>query len=85
MAYVYVLKSFKNSKRYVGFSKKDPYIRLQEHNHGNTSWTRKNKPFELVHIELYVQDRDARRREKFLKTGHGRRFLDKILGNDLSL
>lgn len=79
MYYVYVLRSLKNSRRYTGFSTKDPQTRLVEHNSGTNFYTRNSKPFVLLYSEKLVSEKEARRRERFLKTGQGRRFLDKII------
>lgn len=76
MFYVYVLKSLKNNKRYVGFTSKDVKIRLQEHNSGSNQWTRQNKPFKLIHFEHFEIKTKALKREKFLKSGQGRKWLD---------
>ena len=76
---VYVLRSLKNKKRYTGFTSKDPLIRLQEHNSGANAFTRANKPFVLIYFEFFEEEYRARRREKFLKSGSGRNFLDKFI------
>ncbi len=76
MFYVYVLKSLKNNKRYVGCTGKKPEMRLTEHNLGSNKWTRVNKPFRLIYREIYNNKTKALKREKFLKSGQGRKFLD---------
>ena len=79
MAYVYVLKSVKNGKRYIGSTILNPAERLKEHNWGTNKFTKGNKPFVLVFREEYLSVTEARRRENFLKSGVGRKFLDKVL------
>ena len=79
MFYVYVLKSLKNNKRYVGCTSKDPKIRLIEHNSGSNKWTRVNNPFRLIYKEEYNNKTQALKRENFLKSGQGRKFLDNII------
>ena len=79
MFYVYVLKSLKNGKRYVGCTGKKPEQRLAEHNSGTDDYTRSNKPFELVHAEIFENKTESLKREKFLKSGQGRKFLDSII------
>jgi putative endonuclease len=76
MFYIYVLKSLKNGKRYVGCTSKEPEIRLEEYNFGSNKWTRANKPFRLVYRENYEDKTEALKRENFLKSGQGRKFLD---------
>ncbi|MEZ4156810.1 MAG: GIY-YIG nuclease family protein [Candidatus Paceibacterota bacterium] len=73
---VYVLKSLKNGKRYVGYTSKQASVRLQEHNSGSNKFTRENKPFKLILEEKYGDKKEAMKREKFLKSGQGRKFLD---------
>ena len=79
MFYVYVLKSLKTDRRYAGFTSKDPQIRLKEHNSGTNFFTRHNRPFVLLYSEIFSTEEQARKREKFLKTGQGRKFLDKLI------
>jgi len=76
MFIVYVLKSLKNGKRYVGYTSKSVEERLNEHNSGTDKWTRVNGPFRLVYKESYNNKTEAIIREKFLKSGQGRKFLD---------
>ncbi|MCH5717020.1 GIY-YIG nuclease family protein [Niabella hibiscisoli] len=53
----------------------DLTIRLQEHNTGKTSSIRKYIPFVLVYFEQFETRLEAVAREKYFKTGAGRRFL----------
>lgn len=77
MAYiVYVLQSRKNGKRYVGFTGKSAEERLREHNRGCNVWAWQNRPFDLLHVEHYETESEARLRERNLKSGAGRRFLN---------
>ena len=76
MFHIYVLRSLKNNKRYVGFTSKDPSVRLKEHNSGTNAWTRQNKPHILILLEAFKSEAEARAREKFLKSGQGRKWLD---------
>jgi putative endonuclease len=79
MYYVYVLRSKKNGKRYIGCTQKQPQSRLHDHNTGSGRWTRQNSPFELIYTEPFSDKRPALKREKYLKTGAGRRYLDKVI------
>jgi len=80
MYHVYVLWSNKLQKRYIGFSS-DLVKRLSEHNSGKSPFTKTGMPWLLIHSEEYLTETEARRREKFLKSGVGRKFLDSILKN----
>lgn len=74
---VYVLKSVTNGKRYVGYTSKSANDRLAEHLTGSNPWTRRKGPFKILHTETYEGKSEAIRREHFLKSGHGREWLDK--------
>lgn len=73
---VYVLKSEKNGRRYVGYTGKEADVRLKEHNTGSNKYTRHNGPFILIYTERYEEKTEAAMRERFLKSGQGRKFLD---------
>lgn len=73
---VYILKSEKNRKRYVGSSSKPAEDRTKEHNSGTNVFTRHNKPWRLIYQEQFATKDEALRREKFLKSGQGRKWLD---------
>lgn len=76
MFYVYALKSEKNNKRYVGSTSKSPQERTHDHNTGSNSFTRQNKPWKLIYTENFTTKNEALKREKFLKSGQGRKWLD---------
>ena len=78
MFYVYVIESVKSYNLYVGFTK-DLKNRLEEHNRGLNFSTRSYKPWQLIHYEMYINEEDARRREKYLKTSQGSRLLKRML------
>lgn len=66
MFYTYILKSKKDCKFYIGFTK-DLKRRFAEHNNGDVFSTKLRRPFELIYYEAYKSEKDARRREKNLK------------------
>jgi len=76
---VYVIQSLRNSKRYVGFTAKRPEERLAEHNRGCNKWAKANRPFRLIYTEVYTQQKEALQRERSLKSGQGRKFLNEII------
>ena len=78
-AYVYVLRSLKNKKRYVGSTRLKPEERFQQHHHGSNKWTKQNGPFELIYSEEFMTFSEARKRENFFKSGVGRNHLDGVL------
>ena len=76
---VYVLKSLKNGRRYIGLTGQGLEERLKQHQSGSTQWTRQNGPFQLIYTEQFLDKRSAQNRERFLKSGHGREFLNRII------
>ena len=77
MIYVYVIKSSIKKFRYVGITN-DLDRRIKEHNSGKNKSTTLYLPFDLVLKEEYADYLEARKREKFLKSGQGRKFLDSL-------
>lgn len=75
---VYILRSKTNNKRCVGCTGKDVERRLHEHNSGGSAFTRRNGSFVLVYKEMYSTKKEALIREKFLKSGQGRKQLDNM-------
>jgi putative endonuclease len=82
MFYVYVLRSESDSGFYIGFST-DLKRRLSEHRRGASFATKSRGPWKLIYYEAYTEREDAEGREKFLKSGAGRRFLHAQLRNYL--
>ena len=77
MFIVYILKSNSAKKSYVGVTN-DIERRLREHNSGKHFYTKRYIPWEIIHTESFNAFKEARSREKFLKTTGGRRFLKKL-------
>jgi putative endonuclease len=76
--YTYVLLSRKDGKRYIGYTN-DLKLRFEQHQRGYVESTRYRRPFDLVYYEACLDEEDARRREKYLKTHYGRMYLKKRL------
>jgi len=74
MFYTYVLKSIKDQKYYVGCTQ-DLKSRFKEHNNGLVDATRARRPFTLIYYEAGPSKEKAYKREKYFKSGFGRRFL----------
>jgi putative endonuclease len=74
MYYVYVIKSLKDGKIYVGHTN-DLRERIEEHNKGTVKSTHGRRPLKLIYYEASNILRDAIEREKSLKTGFGRAYL----------
>ena len=73
MWYVYVLQN-NQGKWYIG-STKDLRKRILRHNSGKNKSTRYSGPWKLIYYESPLNKKDARAREKYLKSGMGRRYL----------
>ena len=74
MIYVYVLRSARDGQLYTGCTN-DLRSRLALHNAGQVPSTRERRPFELIYYEACLNKRDAFRREKYLKTSCGKRYI----------
>jgi putative endonuclease len=71
--YLYILKGL-TSKHYVGITN-NLQRRLQEHASGATKGGQVIGKFELIHTETFADYLSARKREKFLKSGQGRKWI----------
>jgi len=78
--YTYVLKSEKDLKYYVGYSK-NIKLRFEQHNKGLVDSTKSRRPLKLIYYEACLSQRDALHREKYLKTHYGKMFLKKTGSN----
>ncbi|OGG80634.1 excinuclease ABC subunit C [Candidatus Kaiserbacteria bacterium RIFCSPLOWO2_01_FULL_54_13] len=74
MYYVYILYSEKDRGLYIGYTTNLKH-RLLEHQNGLSKSTKHRAPVRLVHYEAFQESADARAREKYLKSGHGREQL----------
>jgi putative endonuclease len=72
--YVYVLRSVSDDGFYIGYSA-NLRKRIQEHKQGLAFATSFRGPWRLIYYEAYLNQHDALGREKYLKSGSGRRFL----------
>ena len=70
MFYVYVLRSCKDKKLYIGYTA-DLRRRLAEHNNGENRATKSRIPLDLVYYEAYASQADAKAREDRLKSSAG--------------
>ena len=76
--YVYVVKS-KEGLKYTGMTE-DLELRLKQHNNKTLSfWTKRGSGWELVYKEEFENKTDALKREKWLKNGVGREYLNEKL------
>jgi putative endonuclease len=78
MKYSYVLLSDRDGEFYIG-STDDLRERLQQHHKGQVHSTAYRGPLRLIYYEGCLCADDARRRERYLKTGRGGRYLKQRL------
>jgi putative endonuclease len=74
MFYVYVLKSKLDGGLYIGCTS-NLKRRVTEHNIGEVKSTQRRVPMELIYYEASLNENDSFKREKYLKTTYGRRYL----------
>lgn len=84
MFYTYVIQSVTDGKLYTGFTA-DLRKRFWEHNNGKVLSTKNRGPFKLVYYEACLNQQDATAREKYLKSGMGKRYLKNRIKRFLSL
>ncbi|MGD0037626.1 MAG: GIY-YIG nuclease family protein [Bacteroidota bacterium] len=72
--YVYVLQSYKDGLFYTGYTG-DLIKRIRQHRDGQVLSTRNRLPMKLVYWEGCLNQQDATRREKYLKSTWGKRYL----------
>lgn len=83
MFYTYVLQSEKDNGFYVGFTE-NLRLRFEKHCKGQVESTRDRRPLKLIYYESCLSQGDATKREKYLKSYHGRMFLMKRLKSYLT-
>lgn len=74
MFYVYVLQSEKDQNFYVGYTS-DLRKRFSEHQLGQVRSTCHRLPIKLVYYEACINQKDAMKREVYLKTAWGKRYI----------
>jgi len=83
MYYTYVLRSEKDGQFYIGFTK-NLELRFEQHNKGLVESTKHRIPLQLIYYEACLSRDDATRREKYLKSFHGRMFIKNRLKSYLT-
>ena len=83
MHYTYVLQSMKEMKFYTGYTK-DLKLRFEQHKKGLVESTQGRRALKLIYYETCLDRDDATKREKYLKSYHGRMFLKNRLKSYLT-
>ncbi|MFA6185972.1 MAG: GIY-YIG nuclease family protein [Phycisphaerae bacterium] len=72
--YTYVLKCEKTGTFYTGCTN-DLKQRIEQHTKGKVCYTKHRLPIKLIYSEACLNKDDAYRRERYLKTGIGKRYI----------
>ena len=83
MFYTYVLQSESDGRFYTG-STGNLKLRFEQHSKGLVESTRERRPIRLIYYEACLEREDATKREKYLKTYHGKMYLRKRLKSYLT-
>lgn len=81
--YIYILFSSKDKGLYIGFTT-NLKNRLTLHAKRQVFATKNRLPVKLIHYEYFINEQDAKAREKFLKSGYGRKQFKEILKSTLN-
>lgn len=81
--YTYILKSEKDGNFYTGTTN-NLERRIEEHNKGKGYYTKNKLPMRLIYFEACSNKDDAYRRERYLKTGMGKRYIKNRLHGGLT-
>lgn len=77
MFYTYILKSKKSGKFYIGYTS-NINQRLKYHNSKKVTSTKNFIPWEIFHVEEFINEKDAIHREKQLKSWKSRKAIEKL-------
>jgi len=81
MYYVYILKSIKHSRYYIGHSQ-DHIKRLSEHNRGKVRSTKAYIPWVIVYQEEYLTKSEAYKREMQIKSYKSGNAFNKLINKN---
>ena len=82
--YTYILQSLKSFRLYTGYSN-DLRKPFKEHLDKKSTYTKYRGPYRLIYYEACLNEFDARAREKYLKSGMGKRYIKNRMKRFLSL
>lgn len=82
--YIYLLQSIRTRKWYTGYTG-NLQNRFKQHQSNQSDYTKGRGPFRLIYYEACLNQCDAEARERYLKSGIGRRYLKNRLKRFLSL
>ncbi|MDO8452001.1 MAG: GIY-YIG nuclease family protein [bacterium] len=84
MYYLYVLRSLKDNKLYIGVTE-NIVRRVSEHNAGKNKSTRFRRPFILIYQKIFIEKGEAYKYEWFVKnTGKGNKALKQSISAEMA-
>jgi len=84
MYYVYALKSISHNNIYVGMTS-NLQERIKRHSSGWEKTTKFYRPFNLIYSEECTNGADAKKKEKYYKSGIGKKFLFNLITSKTEL
>ena len=76
--FVYILKSEKTNKYYIGYTA-DLQKRVEKHNLGGTKSTKSGLPWTVVYYEVYDNKSQAIKREFEIKRKKSRKYITSLI------
>ena len=76
--YVYILRSEKNGKYYIG-STNDLNDRFKRHNEGRSKYIKPGIPWQLMYFEEYPDSSKTIKREKEIKNRKSKEFIESLI------
>jgi len=84
MFFVYILRSIKDARTYIGYTG-NLEERLKRHNSGQVNATKHRRPLRLLFSEEFDSEQAAKEKELYWKSGGGRRKLKKLFSKNVPL
>ena len=78
MFYVYLIQSEVDASFYIGYTS-NLELRIKQHNNGESTYSRRKKPWKLVYSEELENKTSALKREKFLKKQKNKDFYYQLI------
>lgn len=79
MYYLYILRSFKDNKLYIGATV-NIQKRINQHNNGQSKSTKYRRPLFLIYSEQYMSKNEAMKREWYFKnTTEGNKIMRELI------
>jgi predicted GIY-YIG superfamily endonuclease len=72
--YTYIIQSETDGSYYIGITS-HLWKRMKDHNRGRNKTSRHSRPWKLIYKEKHEDYEVARRREKYFKSGKGRKWI----------